>query len=76
MAIVRVKADIVAVSVQHPEAFGAHVILKANEAYDANDPLVRAYKWAFESDIEEATAMPGERRNVRPNGGKSTRTDS
>ena len=53
------------VAVQHPDLPGQLVVLKANDPFDPKDPLVRAYPWAFESDVEQATAAPGEKRNVR-----------
>lgn len=62
MAVVRVRES---VAVQHPELPGQMVVLKENDPYDPTDPLVRAYGWAFGSDVEQATAQPGEKRNVR-----------
>lgn len=47
----------------HPD--GYPVTVKPDQAFDPNDPLVRAHRWAFESDIETATAGPGEKRNIR-----------
>lgn len=60
MAIVRVIKPCV---VTHD---GIPTALRLHEPYDSNDPIVREFGWAFESDeIEQATAAPGERRNVR-----------
>ena len=52
------------VAVQHPELPGQLVTLRVNEAFPHDDPLVKAYPWAFESDVESATAAPGEKRSV------------
>lgn len=65
MATVRVRAEGGPVSVEHPEANNARVTLKPGQAYAHDDPIVVAYPWAFESDVEEASSTPGERRNVR-----------
>ena len=62
MSVVRVRES---VAVQNPEIPGQLVALVRDKAYDAKDPLVLAYPWAFESDVEQATASPGEKRNVR-----------
>jgi hypothetical protein len=62
MAVVRVRET---VSVRHPDLPGQMVALKANDPYDPKDPLVRAYPWAFGSDVEQATAAPGEKRTTR-----------
>ena len=51
--------------VRHPDLDGVMVPLKEDEAYDDTDPIVRAYPWAFESDVESATAAPGEKRTAR-----------
>lgn len=39
--------------------------LSAGQKFDDNDPLVRAFPGHFESDVEMATAGPGERRGVQ-----------
>jgi hypothetical protein len=44
-------------------ASGALVTLKKGDAYEHTDPLVREYGWAFGSDVEDASATPGQRRN-------------
>lgn len=62
MATVRVRET---VSVEDPEAPGQRVALLLNKAYDDKHPLVRTYPWAFSSDVEQATASPGEKRSVR-----------
>lgn len=54
------------VVVRHPisEQF---IALARGMEFDASDPVVAAYPWAFEggSDVESATAEPGKRRYVR-----------
>ncbi len=65
MATVRVRSDIGPVSVEHPEAGELRITLKPGTAYDTTDVIVRTYKWAFESDVEQATGTPGEKRSVR-----------
>jgi hypothetical protein len=65
MATVRVRSDVGPVSVEHPEAAGLRVALKPGQAYEHTDPIVKAYGWAFESDVESASAEPGEKRSVR-----------
>jgi hypothetical protein len=65
MATVRVRADLAAISVQDPNVPGARIALRANDPYEHDDPVVKAYSWAFESDIEQATAEPGVKRQVR-----------
>lgn len=63
---VRVRDDIQAVSVEVPGVPGARVTLKAGDAYDSKDDLVRHYPWAFTADnVEQTTAAPGERRTAR-----------
>lgn len=59
MSIVRaVEAAIVTVDgIQH--------VLRVGDAYDIDDPIVQAHRWAFRADIEQATAAPGERRGGR-----------
>lgn len=63
------------VIVRHPEG-GTLIVLDPATDYDPSDVLVKAYSWAFarrdttpgtvESvKIEQATAAPGEKRNVR-----------
>lgn len=44
---------------------GTQHIVRAGDAYDADDPIVREHRWAFRSDVEAATANPGERRGGR-----------
>lgn len=53
------------VAVRHPDLPGQMVVIKENEPYDAKDILVKSYPWAFGTDVEQATAGPGEKRNVR-----------
>ena len=52
------------VAVQHPDLPGQLVVLRENTPFDPKDPLVRAYPWAFGSDVEQASAAPGEKRSV------------
>jgi len=63
MPTVRVK-QMEAVSVYSAELEN-HITLVPGTPFDAKDPIVKAYAWAFESDIESATARPGEKRIVR-----------
>ena len=57
------------VSVVDPTVPGSRVVIKEDKPYDADDPLVKEYPWAFEPDnIERATAAPGEKRNVSKRG--------
>lgn len=51
--------------VRHPDMDGVMIALEEDKGYDDSDPLVRAYPWAFESDVEQATAAPGEKRTSR-----------
>lgn len=44
---------------------GMQYVLRVGDAYDVNDPIVREHSWAFRSDVETATAAPGERRGGR-----------
>jgi hypothetical protein len=55
---------------------GDRIPVRAGEAWDANDPVVRLFPHLFSDDpahlrrttemvVEQATAAPGERRNVR-----------
>jgi hypothetical protein len=63
------------VVVQHPDVPGAMIALDPGQDYAENDPLVRAYPWAFQPQgsprvleevvIEQATAAPGEKRARR-----------
>ena len=43
-----------------------HVPLRKNDPFEADDPVVQQFPWAFRADngdrIETATAAPGERR--------------
>ena len=59
MSIVRaIEAAVVTVDgVQHT--------LRVGDPYDAEDPVVQTHRWAFRSDVEQATAGPGERRGGR-----------
>ena len=61
MGIVRVKESVVV----YDEESGLPTAIKENDPYPDDHPFVRAYPWAFASDVEQATAAPGERRNAR-----------
>ena len=63
MSTVRVKADVQ--SVVYDRDNQTWVTLRPGDPYDSRDALVREFSWAFESDIESATARPGEKRNLR-----------
>ncbi len=43
---------------------GVPVVISEGEEFDSDDPMVRDFKWLFNTGVEEATARPGERRNV------------
>jgi hypothetical protein len=73
MAVVRVKEDVVCIVHHNGVSIPLHQGLPP---FDANDPLVREFPWAFQSDTEtkaprradsvsaeQATAAPGEKRN-------------
>lgn len=62
MSIVRVREGLRA-SIYDP-AHDVYVPLTPGKKYDADDPFVRANAWAFESDVESASAAPGEKRSV------------
>lgn len=62
------------VAVRDPQVEGIMQVLNPSTPYDANDPLVKAYPWAFVSDdelaadhgtVEQATAAPGEKRTTK-----------
>ena len=44
---------------------GAPIGVKEGQAFDPKDPVVREYPWLFATDVEQATAAPGERRTTR-----------
>ena len=44
---------------------GVPVLVREDQAFERDDPLVRDFAWLFDSDVEEATARPGERRSTR-----------
>ncbi len=62
MSTVRVSESVV---VEVPDVPGAFQTLKAGAKYRSDDQLVKTYPWAFESDVEMASAAPGERRGAR-----------
>jgi len=41
------------------------VALRREQAFDADDPLVRERPDLFERPVEQATAAPGEKRSTR-----------
>ena len=51
-------------SVRDPEAPGLMTTIAKDEAYPSDHPLVKAYAWAFASDVEDATAEPGRKRRT------------
>jgi len=64
MSTVRVLEPFVAIVDGVPASF------KAGEAFDSDDPIVARFPGSFAADnlagdVEQATAAPGERRNVR-----------
>jgi hypothetical protein len=60
MSIVRaIKSAVVTVN-------GVPVNIREGDPYDPEDDVVQQHKWAFRSDVEQATAGPGERRGRRP----------
>lgn len=63
MSVMRVRQDVSA-TVWDEDTL-SWVPLVPGRPYDASDPLVRDNAWAFESDVEVATARPGEKRSVR-----------
>lgn len=49
--------------VRHPDGYS--VVLRPGAEYDSNDPIVKAFRWAFDADnVEQASSAPGERRNT------------
>jgi hypothetical protein len=44
---------------------GVPFVVREDESFDADDPVVRAFPELFPSDVEQATANPGERRQTR-----------
>lgn len=62
MPIVRVSTPCI---VTHPET-KAPFVLRPDAPFDASDPVVKAFRWAFTSDadrVEQASAEPGQKRN-------------
>ena len=59
------------VAVSHPVS-GQFITLARGQEYDDSDPIVKAFRWAFEQPVEQATAAPGEKRSaVRTDGSKN-----
>lgn len=55
------------VAVAHPVT-GQHIAVSKGDEFDDDHPFVTdpAYRWLFaSSDVEQATAEPGEKRNVQ-----------
>lgn len=64
------------VAVSHPLS-QQFITLARGMEFDANDPIVKAFPWAFEQPVERATAGPGERRPVgRPKGSRNKPKDA
>lgn len=59
MQKVRANADAVVRIAGMPRA------VREGQAFDKSDEVVRAYPWLFEAPVEEATAVPGQRRTTR-----------
>lgn len=38
--------------------------VREGQAFDDEDGIVRDFPWLFEAPVEQATAAPGQRRNV------------
>lgn len=62
------------VAVRDPSAPGILQVLNPSVPVNENDPMVKAYPWAFVSDdelaaehgpVEAATAAPGEKRTTK-----------
>ncbi len=55
-------------SVSHPE-HGANVALVPGDAWDSTDPVVKVFRWAFQTDaardVEDASADPGRKRTTK-----------
>lgn len=62
MATVRIKQGLSS-TVRNPET-GMWEPLVAGTPFEDDDEFVKSYPWAFESDVEQATAAPGEKRTV------------
>lgn len=77
--LVRVRGDLSATALIDPES-GFHVTPQQGEVYEESHPLVKAHRWAFETDeeaearlaqpkgeivVERATAKPGEKRATK-----------
>lgn len=43
---------------------GTPVVITEGDPFDSRDSIVKEFPWLFRTDVEEATARPGERRNV------------
>lgn len=55
------------VGLTHPD-HGNYTVIRKDREYDAEDPLVKAYPWAFGAanrTVEQTTSAPGERRSRR-----------
>ena len=65
MALVRVRPDVRAAVIWN----GLPRALTPDLALERDDPFVQAFPWAFdlgdEAPVEQATAMPGEKRSTR-----------
>lgn len=66
MAKLRVKQDVAAIVLNPVTQTNEPLI--PGKPYNTDNPdedaLIRAFPWAFESDVEEATAAPGRKRSV------------
>ena len=44
---------------------GVPVTIHKGDRYPADDPIVVEFAWMFDPAVEEATAIPGEKRTTR-----------
>lgn len=64
VSIVRVRPDQDVVSVFVYD-LQSSVILSPGFEFNADHPVVKQCPWAFDSDVEDASAEPGRKRSVR-----------
>lgn len=79
--LVRARTDIPPTAMRHPET-GVMMVPDPAVPVPENDPLVKAFRWAFETDEEQAerlasarviTEAPVERATARPGEKRTTR---
>ena len=71
MAIARTRSDLQPCGVLDPQT-NMPTRLAPGMEFDASDPIVRKFPWAFDDGVESATAKPGEKRSVRRPRGVAT----